>query len=298
VVIWPTDETVANARTDAGKIADLPPPGEPVAGFKVMANINLASDVEEANEMKAEGIGLYRTEMEIIATGKMLSEDEMYQRYSSVVDAMKGGTVTFRVFDIGSDKPFPFLNIRAEQNPSLGWRGARLLLGNKDLLRSQARALARASRHGPVSIMYPMIVDLEQFIQLKNVVEESIKDLPHGSILHGTMFEVPSACLDAEEILKAADFGSIGTNDLIQYLFAVDRNNEFVAYDFNAARPALWKLIGKVADAARSAGKPLSVCGEVAGDTLLTAKIRALGIDTVSVNPRLIPAVRKAAEKT
>ena len=266
-----------------------------MAGLKVMANINLASDVTEAIHMKAEGIGLYRTELEIIATGKLLSEDELYERYAAVVKAMKDNPVTFRVFDIGSDKPFPFLEIPTEQNPSLGWRGGRLLLGKKDLLRNQARALARASVHGTVNVMYPMIVDLDQFIELKTVFEESIVNLPKGNLRHGVMFEVPSACLDAEEILQVADFGSIGTNDLIQYMFAIDRNNEFVAYDYKPQRPVLWKMIGLIARAAVATGKSLSICGEIAGDAVYLKYIQDLGIDTVSVSARLITSIRNEA---
>lgn len=298
VVIWPTEETITRARVEQDKPIKLPPPSPPIPGFKVMANINLASDAREAMDMMAEGIGLYRTELEIIATGTLLSEDELFARYSSVIKQMQGKPVTFRVFDVGSDKPFPFLQIPREENPSLGLRGGRLLLGRKELLKSQARALARASVTGPVNIMYPMVIDLAQFLELKAVVEDAIKDIPKGVIRHGVMFEVPSACLDAAEILEIADFGSIGTNDLIQYMFAIDRNNELVAYDYKPGRPVLWKMIKLVADAAAAAGKPLSICGELAGEPVYLAQIRKLGIDTVSVSSRLIPSIRTEVNKT
>jgi len=297
VVIWPSEQTITKARVEHSKPMMLPVSASPVKGLKVMANINLASDTREALEMQAEGIGLYRTEMEIIATGKLLSEDDLYERYSSVVKAMKKLPVTFRVFDVGSDKPFPFLKIPVEQNPSLGWRGGRLLLGKKELLRNQARALARASAHGQVNVMYPMIIDLEQFLELKALFESFTRDLPEGNLKHGVMFEVPSACFDAKEILEVADFGSIGTNDLIQYLFAIDRNNEFVAYDYKPARPVLWKLIKIIAEAAAATGKPLSVCGELAGDPEHIHRISELGIDTVSVSSRLITQIRNEMEK-
>ncbi|MDD4871645.1 MAG: PEP-utilizing enzyme, partial [Kiritimatiellae bacterium] len=298
VVIRPKEETIRRAKAENRKSIQSLVSTNPVAGCKVMANINLASDVNEAIDRKAEGIGLYRTELEIIATGKLLNEDDLYKRYSSVVKSMKGLPVIFRVFDVGSDKPFPFLNIPAEQNPSLGFRGGRLLLGKKELLQSQARALARASIHGPVHIMYPMVIDLSQFLELKAVVEDAIKDTPRGTIKHGVMFEVPSACLDAHEILEEADFGSIGTNDLIQYMFAIDRNNEFVAYDYKPERPVLWKMIKIVADAAVASGKPLSICGELAGDPVYLSRILELGIDTVSVSSKLILNVRNEIRKT
>ncbi|OGV64184.1 MAG: phosphoenolpyruvate--protein phosphotransferase [Lentisphaerae bacterium RIFOXYA12_FULL_48_11] len=297
VVIWPSEETITMARVEHEKPILMPAASDPVLGLKVMANISLATDVKEAIHMKAEGIGLYRTEMEIIISGKLLSQEELYQRYSNVVKEMKGLPVTFRTFDVGSDKPFPFLNISHEQNPSLGFRGARLLLGKKDLLQNQARALARASIHGPINIMYPMVIDLAQFLELKTIVEEAIKDTPKGTIKHGVMFEVPSACLDAREILEHADFGSIGTNDLIQYMFAIDRNNEFVAYDYNPGRPALWKMIKIVADAGAATGKSISVCGELAGDPTYLSKIMNLGIKVVSVSSRLIPGIRNELNK-
>jgi phosphoenolpyruvate-protein kinase (PTS system EI component) len=146
--------------------------------------------------------------------------------------------------------------------------------------------------------MYPMIVDLDQFLELKAVVEDSIKDIPKRQIRHGVMFEVPSACLDAKEILEKADFGSIGTNDLIQYLFAIDRNNEFVAYDYKPGRPVLWRLIRTIAEAAKATGKPLSICGEIAGDPEYIAQIASLGIDTVSVSSKLITNIRNAVTRS
>jgi len=293
VVIWPTEETL---RRHPMLDPRLPRPGAvgPVTGLRVMANISLASEVAEAVEMRAEGIGMYRTEFEFIAAGRTLDEEEQFERYVSVVRAMDGRPVTFRLLDIGGDKAASFLDLPEEPNPHLGLRGARLLLARPDLLRTQARALARVSTHGPVSVLYPMIVDREQFLTLKELFLESIRDMHAEHLEHGVMFEVPSACLQAREILQVAEFGSIGTNDLIQYLFAVDRNNELVARDYNPDRSVFWSLIGNLVNAANEVGRPISVCGEAAGNPALLMKFTDAGIQTVSVSARLIPGLRLA----
>ncbi|MEW5766226.1 MAG: putative PEP-binding protein [bacterium] len=228
----------------------------------------------------------------------MLKEDEQFERYTAVLKAMDGKPVNFRLLDIGSDKSLSFLDMPREENPSLGCRGARFLLERPDLLKTQARALARASLHGPVNVMYPMITDIEQFRKLKNMFNEAIADLAGGEINHGLMFEVVSAALQAREILKIADFGSIGSNDLIQYLFAVDRDNERVAYDYDPNRDVFWSLIGEIARAASEMGKPLSICGELAGEPKYIPKLIELGMRIVSVSPRLIPKVRMAAKQS
>ncbi|MFO7870602.1 MAG: phosphoenolpyruvate--protein phosphotransferase [Kiritimatiellia bacterium] len=295
VVIWPTEETVQAVKTRAAESMKLPEALEPVAALKVMSNISLSSDAKEALHMKAEGIGLYRTEFEIIAAGRLLNEDEMYERYAKVVQAMDGRQVVFRLPDVGSDKSLPFLEIPPEMNPSLGYRGARLLLSCPDLLRTHARALARASIKGGVDVLYPMIVDVKQFLDLKKKVLESIRDVSHGEIRHGVMFEVPSACLQAETIFAEADFGSIGTNDLTQYVLAVDRDNELVAADYDTGHPALWQLMETVAAAARMTGKDIAVCGEIGGDPRYIRRLLDMGIRTVSVSSRRISAVRAIA---
>ncbi|MBM4143247.1 MAG: phosphoenolpyruvate--protein phosphotransferase [Lentisphaerae bacterium] len=297
VIIWPREETVARFCAVRSGGVKMPAPVDPVPGLRVMANIRIAEDVAEAAAMKAEGIGLYRTEIEVIAAGRMFTEEEYAERYLRVLRGMSGAPVTYRLLDIGSDKPLPFVEIPREDNPSLGWRGARFLLGRPDLLRAQARALARVSRHGAINVMYPMIADADQFAALRDAFRAETRDLPQGDIRHGVMLEVPAACLQAKEILDEADFASIGTNDLIQYLYAVDRNNERVAHDYHPDRPALWRLLGEVAAASAQTGKPLSLCGEVGADTRYTARLMEMGITTVSVNTRLIPAVRAAAAR-
>ena len=199
------------------------------------------------------------------------------------------------LLDVGADKKSAAFELPAEGNPALGLRGARLLISRPELLRGQARALVRASRVGPVHVMYPMIADLEQFSRLRKLFDEASADLEAGRILHGVMFEVPGACMSADELLEAADFASIGSNDLIQYLFAVDRNNERVAHDFRADREVFWRLLADLAAAADRAGKPLSICGELAADPEYTTRLMEIGIRSVSVSPRHIRGVRQAA---
>ncbi|MCK5850281.1 MAG: phosphoenolpyruvate--protein phosphotransferase [Kiritimatiellae bacterium] len=297
IVIWPTDETIAKARAEEPLTRGTPDPVDPVDNFKVMANISWAADIEDSLKMKAEGIGLYRTEFEIMAAERFLSEDELYERYIAVGKAMAGNVVIFRLFDMGSDKSLPFMGIPKEDNPSLGWRGARLLLGKKDILEVQARALARTSEGegGRIHVMYPMIIDVEQFLEIKQVFMNAIQDIPYGEIKHGIMFEVPAACLQARELMNIVDFASIGTNDLTQYLFAVDRDNDLVSYDYNPDKPVFWNLIKDMASAAHDAGKPLSLCGELAGYSKYIPKLIEMGINAISVSPRRIPEVRTAA---
>jgi phosphoenolpyruvate-protein kinase (PTS system EI component) len=169
------------------------------------------------------------------------------------------------------------------------------LLGRRDLFTSQARAIARASIEGPVDVMYPMVVDLNQFFLLRQIFSEATAGLSTSAIRHGVMFEVPAACLRAEELLGAADFGSIGTNDLIQYLLAVDRNNSLVAGDYSADSGVLWDVLAAIAAAATKTGRDVSVCGELAANVEYVRRLQELGYTTLSVSSRFISKIRSAA---
>ncbi len=294
VIVWPSEETRSRLTSQRNETGGTSHVEDPVPGLKVMANISLVSEVAVAKEMKAEGIGLYRTEFEFMAAGQILDEEEQVERYSNLVKSMDGRPVHIRLIDVGGDKDLPFLNIPKEENPYLGRRGSRFLLARPDILKTQARALTRASEYGQINVIYPMIVDLAQFRKLKDLFNQAVLDLPPGQIRHGVMFEVVSACLQAREILGVADFGTIGSNDLIQYLFAVDRNNDLVSGDYDPDRPVFWSLIGEIARAASEFGRPLSVCGELAGDPRYIPKLMELGIKSISVSPRLISEARMA----
>ena len=294
VVVRPDDETKALAAGLMAAEAAAPAVG-PVEALKVMANISTSGEARQAAQMQAEGIGLYRTEFEFFLAGSSLDEDQQYRLYRDVLAAMDGGPVYFRMLDIGADKPLPELALPAEDNPSLGCRGARLLLARPELMLPQARALARASRDATVHVMYPMLTGLDQFRKLKDAFDRMTGDIDKGQIRHGVMFEVPSACMEARALLEEADFGSIGSNDLIQYFFAVDRNNESVAGDYSPDHEVFWRLLADMIAASDAAGKPLSLCGELAADTRYTARLLACGLRTASVTARQIPAVRRAA---
>ena len=295
VYIRPTRETTERELAATAAVCPALRSSKPVPGLVVLANISRAGDVGEALQTNAEGIGLYRTEFEFIAAGAVLDEEQQYQRYAAVVQQLRGAPVYIRLLDVGGDKPLPGVPAPQEANPYLGCRGARFLLAHGELLRTQARALARASRHGTIGVLYPMIADAAQFAQVRTLIEQAVADVPHGRLRHGVLFEVPAACLAAEEIFAAADFGSVGTNDLTQYLFAVDRGNELVAHDYTPDRPVFWSLLRSIARAASVAQRPLSVCGELAGDPRYTRHLIEAGIRIVSVNPRSIAQVRDAA---
>lgn len=265
---------------------------EPVSGVQIMSNINLASEVVQAIEYGSEGIGLYRTEFEFLARNQFLPKDQQATLYSKVIKAMDNFPVYFRLLDVGGDKAAEFLNLPKEDNPYLGFRGSRFLLANQMLLKTQACALAEAAEDKPLWILYPMIVDVEQFLKLKYLFQKAVKDYSNLDVKHGIMFEVPSACLAADDLLKEADFGSIGTNDLIQYLFAVDRNNEYVAYDYKPDRPVFWNLLSQIQKSAEKHKKCLSVCGEIASNPKYLKKLIQLGFSRFSVSPRLISGLR------
>jgi len=295
VILRPGAETKARAAGRTATEAAVPVVG-PVESLKVLANISTSGEARQAAEMQAEGIGLYRTEFEFFAAGRTLDEDEQYRIYRAAVAAMDGRDVYFRMLDIGADKPLDALDLPREDNPSLGCRGSRLLLRRPELMRPQARALARVSQGAAVDVMYPMVTGLAQFRMLRGAFEEMTADIDKGLLRHGVMFEVPSACMEAEALLREADFGSIGSNDLIQYFFAVDRNNGHVAGDYSPDHEVFWRLLENLAEAARRTGKPLSLCGELAADERYTEKLMSSGIRTVSVSVRRIPHVRRSVK--
>ena len=296
LVVRPSAETKADAASlivERKAIEAV----EPVRQFTVMANISTAAEAKLAMDMQAKGVGLYRTEFEFFAAGGTLDEDQQYESYANAARIMEGRPIYFRMLDLGADKPLEELKLPIEDNPAMGCRGARLLLRRPDLMRPQARALARVSRDAPVHVMYPMIAGLSQFRTLKQAFEEMTSDIDSGKIRHGIMFEVPSACMEAQALLEEADFASIGSNDLIQYFFAVDRNNSIVSDDYRQDYDVFWRLLANLSLAADLAGKPLSICGELASDVQYTGRLMASGIRTVSVSSRRISDVRQAAAK-
>jgi phosphotransferase system enzyme I (PtsI) len=268
---------------------------EPVTGFTVLADIDLHKDVEKAIKVGAEGIGLYRTEFEMLSKDRNLDEEEQREIYQYVIDHMQGKPVTIRLMDLGSDKSSAWLELDEEDNPALGCRGARLLLSRPELLETQAKAIAEVSRHAMVDVMYPMISSVGEFLQLKKLFMDAVVGIDNTNIRHGVMFEVPSACINAAALYDVIDFGRIGTNDLVQYLFARDRTSNDFDYIEMVNDPALWQLIASIVDAAQKTKKPLDLCGMLVEiPSMIPALIKA-GITTVSTPPKNIANVRRVA---
>ncbi|MBD3319790.1 MAG: phosphoenolpyruvate--protein phosphotransferase [Chitinivibrionales bacterium] len=294
VIVNPTEEVIRQCipaepvRTDDVCVISTP------EGMGLYANASLVEDVHHAEAFRADGIGLFRTEIIFMRAERLLDENEQYEYYSQVRDSLPGKPVTFRLLDVGGDKELPFLRIEKESNPYLGWRGARFLLGSPEVFSAQVRGLLRLSETGPVKILFPMIVDARQFEQLRKGVLDLIPSTRARAenVKIGAMFEVPSACYQAEKILSQADFASIGSNDLLQYLFAVDRNNELVSSDYNPEHPVLWDVLRDLSSTARRMNKPITICGEMAGRKGMATRLLDTGLRLLSVSPRLIPRVR------
>ena len=297
VVVYPTDATIADARRSRRAVTPVLQ-REPVrSGLRILASINRSENITEALTVDAEGIGLYRTEFEFLAAGRILTEHEQTVLYTRVAQGMGRKPVYIRLLDVGGDKGLPGLQLPEEKNPNLGFRGARFLVARPHLLLPQARALAKTSAQlgKRLHVMVPMVTGLSQFQKVCDMIRSAAEPFSGADLRLGIMFEVPAACLAAGELLEAADFASVGTNDLVQYLFAVDRDNEHVAHDYVPDHPVFWRLLQDLVDAAREHGKPLAVCGELAGDPAFIPQLVDIGVETVSVSPRLIPTVRQAA---
>ncbi|MFI5394487.1 MAG: phosphoenolpyruvate--protein phosphotransferase [Candidatus Binatia bacterium] len=275
-------------------------PAETVDGHRVRlcANIGLLGDMHLALLHGAEGIGLYRTEVPFLSHRDFLTEDEQVELYRRVVAGMGGKPVTIRTLDLGADKYPPYLNIPREDNPFLGWRSIRISLELPDIFKTQLRAILRTATVGPVRIMFPMISSLEEIRRVKELLAEAQDELredglPAPQIPIGMMVEVPSAVSLAEHLVQEVDFISIGTNDLIQYVLAVDRNNRKVAPLYEPLHPAVIQMIAKAVQAAKEAGKPTSICGEMAADPVCTLLLVGLGFDDLSMGPFFIPVIKR-----
>ncbi|MBM3390475.1 MAG: phosphoenolpyruvate--protein phosphotransferase [Betaproteobacteria bacterium] len=268
------------------------------AEVELAANIELPGDVAQAKAVEAAGVGLYRTEFLFLNRDGMPGEEEQYEAYRSVAEAMNGRPVVIRTLDIGADKNLRGVE-RLEANPALGQRAIRYCLAEPQVFLAQLRAILRASHHGRVRILVPMLAhahEIEQTLALVGQAKEQLRARGHPfdeGIEVGGMIEIPAAALALGVFLKRLDFLSIGTNDLIQYTLAIDRTDEAVAHLYDPLHPAVLRLIAQTIEAGRRAGLPVAVCGEMAGDPQLTRLLLGMGLRQFSMHPAQILEVKQ-----
>jgi phosphoenolpyruvate-protein phosphotransferase (PTS system enzyme I) len=265
---------------------------------EVSANIGSAEEAEDALSWGAEGVGLFRTEFLFMERPELPTEDEQYEAYRKVAEAFGEKPVIIRTLDVGGDKDLPGVDQAQEENPFLGWRGIRMCLDVPELFKPQLRALLRASVHGNLKIMFPMIVDNVELRGAKKILEECRQELKSegkevSELEVGIMVETPAAAIRAADIAPEVSFFSIGTNDLVQYTLAADRGNERLTRLQSADHPAVLDLIGKTCEAAREAGIWVGVCGEAAGDPAMASRLVELGVTELSMSAPSIPRAKK-----
>ena len=265
--------------------------------INLYANIGNVEDVSFVLENDAEGIGLFRSEFLYIGRDALPTEEEQYLAYRQVLEQMENKKVIIRTLDIGADKKADYLGLEEEENPALGYRAIRICLTQTDIFKTQLRALLRAAVHGNLSIMYPMIISVEEVEKIKAIVAEVAAELEAQSVAYripeqGIMIETPAAVMISERLAELVDFFSVGTNDLTQYTLAIDRQNNRLDAFYEPHHEAVLRMIKMAADAAHAAGKWIGICGELGADMDLTEQFIEMGIDELSVAPPMILPLR------
>ena len=308
VIVNPTKEEVEHYRLLAGKfiqeqqkwgaLKDKQTVSADGRRFEVGANVGTFADVIDAQEDGAEGIGLLRTEFLYMSKDELPTEEQQFNAYKRFVSAMNGQRVVARTLDIGGDKKLGMVALPHEDNPYLGFRAIRIGLARPEILRPQLRALLRASVYGRLAIMFPMIATIEEFQATRAILDDEKEKLEQAGIQVaknievGMMLEIPAVAVMAEHFAKYVDFFSIGSNDLIQYLFAVDRGNQQVAYLYQELHPAVLRMVRQVIEAAHAEGKWVGMCGEMANNPYAVPLLMAMGLDEFSMSSSQILRVR------
>ena len=308
VIVNPTADQIADFEAKAKAFNDLKAEWDKLKNaktvtadgkhFELAGNIGTPKDLDGVLSHGGEAVGLYRTEFLYMDSPDFPTEDEQYEAYKAVLEGMDGKPVVVRTMDIGGDKELPYLKFPEEMNPFLGYRAIRICLAEDQMFRTQLRALLRASVHGNLRIMFPMIATLAEFREAKALLEEEkAKLVSEGvavseDIQVGIMIEIPAAAVIADRFAKEVDFFSIGTNDLIQYTMAADRMNERVSYLYQPYNPAILRLIKNVIDSAHAEGKWAGMCGEMAGDQTAVPLLVGLGLDEFSMSATSILRTR------
>jgi phosphotransferase system enzyme I (PtsI) len=269
--------------------------GSPI---ELLANINNVADAQAAQKVGATGVGLFRTEYLFLTHADVPDEEEQYQHYRQIIEDSPNRAVTIRTLDLGGDKTVPYLGRRSEANPFMGWRSIRLSFEHPRLFERQIRAILRAGRHGKVNMLFPMVTTLEELRYVNRLVEETRRNLrregvPFGEdVKTGVMVEVPAAAVCIDAILRETDFISIGSNDLIQYLVAADRDNPKVAHLCEPLSPAIFKVLQMVLDACQRTGTPVTLCGEMAGQPRSVLVLFGMGLRRFSMSPAFVPTIK------
>ncbi|RQW62472.1 phosphoenolpyruvate-protein phosphotransferase PtsI [Vibrio viridaestus] len=309
IIINPSEAELAEAekvrndvleeKAELAKLKDLHAETTDGHTVELCGNIGTVKDCDGVIRNGGEGVGLYRTEFLFMDRSSLPTEQEQYEAYKEVAEAMGDQAVIIRTMDIGGDKDLPYMDLPKEMNPFLGWRAVRISLDRREILRDQLRGILRASAHGTLRIMFPMIISVEEIRELKAAIEQYKEELRSEGLAFdenieiGVMVETPAAAAIAHHLAKEVAFFSIGTNDLTQYTLAVDRGNEMISHLYNPLSPAVLSVIKQVIDASHAEGKWTGMCGELAGDDRATLLLLGMGLDEFSMSGISIPKVKK-----